>query len=386
VDEGARALGLDPAELRRRNFIPPGAFPYRTATGQVYDSGQYARALERALEAADYRRRRAEQAAARARGEVVGIGLAAYVEPAALGWESGSVRVERTGSVTAVTGSSPHGQGHETAFAQIVADYLGVSPDDVVVLHGDTRSAPQGFGTFGSRSVALGGGALATAATEVRDKGRRVAAALLEAAADDVRAVPGGSQVVGVPGRAVGWREVAAAAHAGRPVAPGIVPGLDATVFFQAEGEVWSFGSVVAVVRVERETGAIALADLVWVDDGGVIVNPLLAEGQLHGAFAQGYGQALLEAMVYDDAGQLLTGTLMDYAVPRADDLPEPRLFKTETPSPRNPLGAKGIGEAGCIAIPPAVVNAVVDALAPFGVTHLDMPLTPEKVWRALRA
>jgi carbon-monoxide dehydrogenase large subunit len=386
VDEAARALGTDPADLRRRNLVPPDRFPFRTATGQVYDSGEYVRALDRALEAADYPRLRAEQAAARARGEIVGIGLASYIEPSALGWESGSVRVERTGSVTAVTGSSPHGQGHETTFSQIVADYLGVTPEDVVVLHGDTRSAPQGFGTFGSRSVALGGGALATAAIEVRDKGRRIAAALLEAALDDVRPGPGGFHVVGVPARAVSWRQVAAAAHAGRPVAAGLAPGLDATVFFQGEGEMWSFGSVVAVARVERETGRIALGDLVWVDDGGVIVNPLLAEGQLHGGFAQGFGQALLEELVYDAAGQLVTGSLMDYAVPRADDVPLPRLLKTVTPSPRNPLGAKGIGEAGCIAVPPAIVNAVVDALAPFGITHLDMPLTPEKVWRTLRA
>ncbi|HEV8675092.1 MAG TPA: xanthine dehydrogenase family protein molybdopterin-binding subunit [Methylomirabilota bacterium] len=385
VDQAARALGMDPAELRRRNLVPADRFPFRTVTGQVYDSGDYPRALDRALEAAGYERLRQEQAAARARGEIVGIGLASYIEPSALGWESGSVRVERTGSITAVTGSSPHGQGHETTFAQIVADFLGVVPEEVVVLHGDTRSASQGFGTFGSRSVALGGGALASAAVAVREQGKRVAAALLEAKADDVVGVPGGFQVAGVPARQVSWKEVAAAAHAGRPPAPGITPGLDATVFFQPDGEAWSFGSVVAVVRVDRETGQIALAQLVWVDDGGTIVNPLLAEGQLHGGFAQGFGQVFLEQIVYDAAGQLLTGTLMDYAVPRAEDVPEPHLEKTLTPSPRNPLGAKGIGEAGCIAVPPAIVNAVVDALTPFGVTHLDMPLTPEKVWRALR-
>ncbi len=385
MDAAARALGMDPAELRRRNFIPPDRFPFRTATGQVYDSGEYARALDRALELAGYPRLREAQAAARARGEIVGIGLSCYVEPAALGWESGSVRVERTGSVTAVTGSSPHGQGHETTFAQVVADFLGVTPDDVVVLHGDTRSAPQGFGTFGSRSVALGGGALASAALEVREKGRRVAAALLEAAPEDVLPVAGGFQVAGVPARGVTWKQVAEAAYRQRPAAPGLVPGLDATAFFQADGEVWSFGTVVAAVAVARETGRIDLERLVWVDDGGTIVNPLLAEGQLHGGFAQGYGQALLEQIVYDESGQLLTGTLMDYALPRADDVPEPTLAKTVTPSPRNPLGAKGIGEAGCIGVPPAIANAVVDALAPFGITHLDMPLTPEKIWRALR-
>jgi carbon-monoxide dehydrogenase large subunit len=234
--------------------------------------------------------------------------------------------------------------------------------------------------------VALGGGALAGAAGEVREQGKRVAAALLEAGVADIVPVAGGFQVAGVPGRAVTWAQVAAAAYAGRPVAPGIAPGLEATVFFKSDGEMWSFGSVVAGVRVDRETGRIALTDLVWVDDGGVIVNPLLAEGQLHGGLAQGWGQVLLEDLAYDASGQLLAGSLMDYAVPRADDVPLPRILKTETPSPRNPLGAKGIGEAGCIAIPPAVVNAVVDALAPHGVRHLDMPLTAEKVWRALRA
>lgn len=384
VDEAAGAIGMDPAELRRLNFVPAGAFPFRTATGQVYDSGDYARAMDRALELAGYREWRRRQAEARARGEIVGVGLAAYVEPAGLGWESGLVRVERTGAVTAVTGASPHGQGHETTFSQVVADHLGVRPEDVVVLHGDTRTGPPGIGTFGSRSVALGGGALVRAATQVRDKGRRIAALLLEAAPDDVVPALGGFEVVGVPARRVGWKEVAAAAWQGRTLPPGETPGLEATVFFQPDGEVWSFGSVVAVVRVERETGRIALETLVWVDDAGTIVNPLLAEGQLHGGFAQGFGQVFLEQLVYDEQGQLLTGSLMDYALPRADDLPVPVLAKTVTPSPRNPLGAKGIGEAGPIGIPPALVNAVVDALAPFGVRHLDMPLTPEKIWRAL--
>ena len=385
VDEAARAVGMDPAELRRLNFVPPEAFPFRTATGQVYDSGDYARAMDRALELAGYRQWRRRQAEAGERGEIVGVGLAAYVEPAGLGWESGLVRVERTGAVTAVTGASPHGQGHETTFAQVVADHLGVTPEDVAILHGDTRAGPPGIGTFGSRSVALGGSALVRAATEVREKGRRIAALLLEAAVADVVPAPGGFEVVGAPARRVRWREVAAAAWQGRPLPPGEAPGLEATAFFQADSEVWSFGTVVAVVRVERETGRIALETVVWVDDAGTIVNPLLAEGQLHGGFAQGFGQVFLEQLVYDEQGQLLTGSLLDYALPRADDLPIPVLAKTVTPSPRNPLGAKGIGEAGPIGVPPALVNAVVDALAPFGVRHLDMPLTPEKVWRALR-
>jgi carbon-monoxide dehydrogenase large subunit len=386
MDTAARALGLDPAEIRRRNFIPAESFPFRTATGQVYDSGNYRLALERALAAADYTGLRREQAGRRERGEIVGIGLASYVEPCALGWESGSIKVERSGRVTAITGSSAHGQGHETTFAQIVADHLGVTPDDVVVVHGDTRSGPEGFGTFGSRSVALGGSALQRVAVDVREKGRRIAARLLEAAVPDVIAVSGGFQVTGVPQRRVMWREVAAAAYAGGHALPaGDTPGLEATTYFQPETEVWTFGAIVCAVRIEAETGRLVIEQLVWVDDAGTIINPLLAEGQLHGSLAQGLGQALLEAIVYDSDGQLLTGTLMDYAIPRADEVPPVLIEKTCTPSPRNPLGAKGVGEAGCIGIPPAVVNAAVDALAPLGITHLDMPLTPARLWPALR-
>jgi carbon-monoxide dehydrogenase large subunit len=387
MDTAARTLGLDPTDIRRRNFIAPASFPFRTVTGQIYDSGDYEKALDLALAAADYTRLRRDQVERRAHGEIVGVGVASYIEPAALGWESGSLKVERSGRVTAITGSSAHGQGHETTFAQIVADHLGVTPEDVVVVHGDTRSGPEGFGTFGSRSVALGGGALARVAGDVRAKGRRIAAKLLEAADPDVVNVPGGFQVVGVPQRRVTWSQVAAAAYAGGAALPaGETPGLEASTYFQPEGEVWSFGAVVCAVRIERETGRLAIERLVWVDDAGTVINPLLAEGQLHGALAQGLGQALYEAIAYDRDGQLLTGTLMDYAIPRADDVPPVLLEKMHTPSPRNALGAKGLGEAGCIAIPPAVVNAAVDALAPFGVTHLDMPLTPARLWAELRS
>ncbi len=295
------------------------------------------------------------------------------------------MKVERSGRVTAITGSSAHGQGHETTFAQIVADQLGVEPDDVVVVHGDTRSGPEGFGTFGSRSIALGGSALAQVSVDVREKGRRIAARLLEAAAADVIGVPGGFQVTGVPQRRVTWREVAVAAYAGGHGLPaGDTPGLEATTYFQAEAEVWTFGALLCALRIERETGQPLIEKLVWVDDAGTVINPLLAEGQLHGSLAQGLGQALAEAIVYDGDGQLLTGTLMDYAIPRADEVPHVLIEKTCTPSPRNPLGAKGVGEAGCIGIPPAVVNAAVDALRPFGITHLDMPLTPARLWSAI--
>jgi len=384
VDHAARALGLDPAELRRRNLVPPERFPYRTATGQVYDSGDYPALLAQVLAAADYAGLRRAQAARRARGEVVGVGLCVYVEPSGLGWESGLVRVEQTGAVLAVSGAIAQGQGHETTFAQIVADHLGVAPEAVTVRQGDTRGAPQGIGTFGSRSTALGGSALALAAGEVHAKARRLAGRLLEAALEDVVPVAGGFAVAGAPGRVVAWARVAEFAHRGQNLPPGEEPGLEATRFFSPGAEVWSAGAVVAAVRIERETGAVVPERLVWTDDAGTIVNPLLADGQLDGSLAQAWGQALLEAVELDPAGHVLTGTLMDYAVPRADDVPRAEVLHAHSPSPLNPLGAKGLGEAGTIGIPPAVVNAVVDALAPLGVTHLDMPLTAEKVWRAL--
>src|SRR5262249_46023083 len=270
MDTAARALGMDPAEIRIRNFIAAKDFPFRTATGQVYDSGDYRLALETAMAAADYEGLRRAQAERRKRGEIVGIGLCSYVEPCALGWESGSIKVERSGRVTAITGSSAHGQGHETTFAQIVADHLGVTPDDVVVVHGDTRSGPGGFGTFGSRSVALGGSALQKVAVDVREKGRRIAARLLEAAVPDVVGVAGGFQVAGVPQRRVLWREVAVAAYAGGHALPdGETPGLEAAVYFQPEAEVWTFGAIVCAVRIESETGRLAVEKLAWVDDAG---------------------------------------------------------------------------------------------------------------------
>ena len=385
LDKAARLLDLDPVEIRRRNFVPAEAFPYRTATGCTYDSGDYARALDRCLEVAGYEQLRRDHATRRAGGEVVGIGVTSYVEPSALGWESGCVRMERTGAVTLVTGSSPHGQGHETTLAQIVADALGVAPTRVAVRHGDTGAGPQGFGTFGSRSTTLGGSAAFQAARRVRELGRRIAAARLEAAPADLVTTDDGFHVRGAPARHLTWVQVAEIAY-GPPVGRGgEPPGLEATVYFEANGEVWSFGSCLVAVRIDRDTGQVHLTRCVWVDDAGVVVNPLLAEGQLHGGYAQGLGQALLEALVYDPAGQLLSASFMDYAIPRSSDFPEPVLAATVTPSPLNPLGAKGLGEAGCIALPPAVMSAVLDALTPFGVTALDLPLTPERVWRAMR-
>jgi carbon-monoxide dehydrogenase large subunit len=386
VDEAARTLKLDPAELRRRNLIPPERFPFKTATGQVYDSGDYPALFERTLAEADYAGLRRAQAARRARGEIVGIGIAAYVEPSGLGWESGLIRVETTGAVLAITGSSAHGQGHETTFAQIVADELGVTPEAVTVRHGDTHGAPQGIGTFGSRSTALGGSALALAARDVREKARRLAASMLEAAVDDVVAVEGGFGVVGAPGRSVALARVAEFAYRGQGLPPGTEPGLEATRFFSPEGEVWSAGAFVVSIRIDRDTGTVTPERIVWIDDAGTIINPLLADGQLEGSLAQGWGQAMMEEIALDPGGQMLSGTLMDYAIPRADDVPHAEISHAHSPSPRNPLGAKGLGEAGTIGIPPAMVSAVVDALSPFGVSHLDMPLTPERIWRAISA
>jgi carbon-monoxide dehydrogenase large subunit len=384
MDEAARTLKVDPTELRRRNLISKERFPFKTATGQVYDSGDYAEVLERTLAMADYAGLRRAQAERRARGEIVGIGVAKYVEPSALGWESGQVRVEATGAVLAVTGSSAHGQGHETTFAQIVADELRVNPEVVIVRHGDTHGAPQGIGTFGSRSTALGGSALALAARDVRDKARRMAAGLLEAAAQDVVPVEGGFGVVGAPGRQVSWARVAEFAYRGQGLPAGLEPGLEATRFFSPEGEVWSAGAFVVSIRIDRDTGVVTPERIAWLDDAGTIVNPLLADAQLEGSLAQGWGQVMMEDAALDRDGHLLSGTLMDYAIPRADNVPHAEIGHAHTPSPNNPLGVKGIGEAGTIGIPPAMVNAVVDALSPFGVTHLDMPLTPEKIWRAL--
>jgi aerobic carbon-monoxide dehydrogenase large subunit len=284
------------------------------------------------------------------------------------------VRVEVDGRVTAATGSSAHGQGHETVFAQIIADRLGIEPDAIDVRHGDTAVIDRGIGTFGSRSTALGGGALVYAAE----------AALLEAHADDVRLVAGGFSVAGVPNRFVGWAEIARAAWNG-PRPNGEPPGLEASHVLAPEAEVWSGGAVVAAVRIDRDTGVFTLERLVWIDDAGTIVNPLLADGQLDGSLAQAWGQIALEAVRFDSDGHLLSGTLMDYALPRADEMPHAEVLHAHSPSPRNPLGAKGLGEAGNIGVPPAVVNAVVDALAPLGIKHVDMPASPDRLWKLIK-
>ena len=384
IDKAARDLGIDRLEIRRKNFIRPEQFPYRTGVNVEYDSGDYEKSLAEALRLSNYEeliRRRDE---ARARGELVGVGVSTFVEPSGgAGFESGTVRVERTGEITVLTGSSSHGQGHETVFAQVAAEKLRVSMDHVAIRHGDTLAVQQGVGTFGSRSAVMGGGALAIAIQRVIEKARRIAAYLLEAAPEDIVQADGGFAVAGVPDRMITWRQIAAAAY-GRPV-PGIEPGLQETVFFDPRREAWGFGAHVALVRIDRETGTPKLEKLVLVDDCGVIINPMIVEGQVHGGVAQGLGEAFREQMLYGDEGQVLTGSLMNYAVPRASDVPPLILGETVTPNPFNPLGVKGVGEAGCNGAPPAVANAVMDALAPLGIDHIDMPYTAPKLWEAIR-
>jgi carbon-monoxide dehydrogenase large subunit len=387
VDKVADELELDPAEVRRKNFIPPDAFPYTTPMKASYDSGNYEGALDRALELAGYDKLRQEQGEARRRGRLMGIGLSAYLEICSFGpWESGTVRVEASGKVTAYTGTSPHGQGSETAMAQIVADDLGVSPEEVIVHHGDTATTPTGIGTFGSRSAAVGGSAVKLAAEQVRAKAVRIAAHLMEASPEDVALEDGRWVVQGAPQKAVGLPEIAAAAYGGN-LPPDDEPGLEATRFFKAPpgSETFPFGVHVAVVEVDPDTARVHLERYVAVDDVGRTINPMLVDGQRHGGIAQGVAQALLEEVVYDETGQLVTGSLMDYALPTAAHLPDFELDRTETPSPRNPLGVKGVGEAGTIGSTPAVRNAVLDALSPLGIRDLDIPCTAPRLWRLMK-
>jgi len=388
MDQLARELQLDPIELRRRNFIQRDEFPYRTPAGVTYDSGDYAAALDRLLALADYPALRAQQAAERARGErtLLGIGLASFVEPSAGGWESGFVRVEPSGHVTVATGSSAHGQGHETSFAQIVADRLGVPFEQVLVRRSDTAVTPPGVGTFGSRSTVLGGSALVQAADQVLEKARRIAAGLLEASPDDVVLAHGRFQVAGAPERYVTWAQVAAAAYGRGRLPPGLPMGLESTAYFDPRTETYGFGAALAVVRIDPDTGRVQVEHLWCVDDCGTVVNPLLVEGQIEGGTAQGFGQAVLEQVVYEPDGTLLTGSLLHYALPRASTMPPLTIAEMVTPSPLNPLGTKGVGESGTIIGTAPIMNAVADALAPLGITHLDMPYTPERVWAALQA
>ncbi|MFN8525618.1 MAG: xanthine dehydrogenase family protein molybdopterin-binding subunit [Chloroflexota bacterium] len=383
MDAAARQIGLDPAEIRRRNFIQPHQFPYRNAGGSTYDSGDYPALLAKALAAADYTGLRREQAARRANGELVGVGLATFIELTGAGWESGRVRFESDGTVTAIPGSTNHGQGHRTSFAQIVADALELPFERVRVRQNDTALTPAGFGTFGSRSTVVGGGALVAASATLRQRACALAAAELEVATTDVEWAGGEARLKGAPERALGVAELAGAATR-RGVANDVAGGergvLEAYEQFDAGGEVISSGAYVAMVSVDRETGRVLVERFTAVDDCGTVINPLLVEGQVHGALAQGFGEALWERMVYDEDGGVLTGSLLDYPVPSAPTLPQWDLDHIVTPSPIQPLGAKGAGEAGTIGAPPTIVSAVHDAL---GVPDLELPLSDERVWRA---
>ena len=385
IDKAAKDLGIDRLEIRRKNFIRPEQFPYKTAVGVEYDSGDYFKSLDEAIRLANYQDLLRQRDERRARGEIVGVGVSTFVEPSGgAGFESGTVRIERTGEITVLTGSSSHGQGHETVWAQIAAEMLKTDMEHITVLHGDTYVSQQGTGTFGSRSAVVGGGALATAAQRVIDKAKRIAAHLVEASAEDMVQADGGFSVAGVPEKKVTWRQIAAAAYSGK-IPPGMENGLQETCFFDPRREAWGYGAHVCVISINRETGELKIEKLVLVDDCGVLINPMIVEGQIHGGVAQGLGEALREQMVYSEDGQVLTGTLMNYAVMRATDMPRLTLGETVTPNPFHPLGVKGVGEAGTNGAPPAVANAVMDALAPLGIDHIDMPYTAPKLWQAIR-
>ncbi|MFF3664181.1 xanthine dehydrogenase family protein molybdopterin-binding subunit [Microtetraspora malaysiensis] len=399
VDELAAELGMDPIELRRRNWIRHGEFPYTTVCGLTYDSGNYEAATDRALTLFGYDRLRAEQADRRAREDPVqlGIGVSTYTEMCGLapsrvlgslsygagGWEHASVRVLPTGKVEVVTGTSPHGQGHETAWSQIVADALGVPFEDVAVLHGDTSSSHKGMDTYGSRSLVVGGIAVVQACEKVKEKARQVAAHLMEASPDDIEFSRGEFRVRGT-GTSRTIQEIALATFAAHDLPDGFEPRLDADATFDPDNFSFPHGTHLCAVEVDTETGATRIRSYVAVDDVGNVVNPLIVEGQVHGGIAQGIAQALFEEAVHDADGNLLTTTMADYLLPSAADLPAYTTDRTETPATTNPLGVKGVGEAGTIASTPAVVNAVVDALRPYGVRDVPMPCTPERVWRAL--
>ena len=402
IDTAALEMNMDPVELRRMNFIPafdgvnqPG---YQTQVALQYDSGDYHAVLDRALEMVGYADFRAEQAAARKEGRLLGIGFSTYIEACgiapsavvgALGasaglYESAQVRVQPTGKVSVYTGSHSHGQGHETTFAQVVADRLGIALEDVEIVHGDSEAVAFGMGTYGSRSLAVGGSAIVRSLDKVLEKGAKIAAHKLEAAVEDLEYANGRWTVKGSD-KSIGFGDVALTAYVPHDYPQGVEPGLDFSSFYDPANFTYPYGTHIAIVEVDADTGKVALKRFIAVDDVGNVINPMIVEGQIHGGLAQGIGQALLEGAIYDDEGQLLNGSYMDYAMPRADDLPSFEVDRKVTPCPHNPLGVKGAGEAGCIGSTPAVVNAVMDALRPFGIKKdLEMPLTPERVWRAM--
>ncbi len=400
VDILAHKLGVDPAELRRKNFIPKEKFPYATALGLTYDSGDYQGALDKALELVKYKELRAEQAKSRSSDHLTGIGLSTYVELCGLGpssvcgatgfqgglWGSSTVRISPTGKVTVYTGAHPHGQGEETTFAQIVSEELGIPFQDIDVIHGDTSSTPMGMGTYGSRTTPVEGASIALSARKVREKARKIAAHLLEVGVDDLEFKEGKFSVKGVPSKGKSIQEVAFAAYTAWNMPKDVEPILEATTFYDPPNFVFPFGTHVCVVDIDKATGQTAIRRYVAVDDCGRQINPMIVEGQVHGGVLQGLAQAMLERAVYDESGNLLSANFLEYLVPSSLEAPRIETASTVTPSPHNPIGTKGVGETGTIASTEAYMNAVLDALAPYGVTDLDMPASPEKVWRAIHS
>jgi carbon-monoxide dehydrogenase large subunit len=399
IDLFAKKIGMDPIEIRRKNFAKKEDFPYTNAQGLVYDSGDYEKPLNKALEMIDYKKLREEQAKQRKKGKLIGIGISTYVELCGFGpsavagaigfqggvWENSTVRVHPSGKVNVYTGTSPHGQGHDTTFSQVVADKLGIPMEDIDFIFNDTKAISMGWGTYGSRSVAVGGGAVSMAADRIVDKAKKIAAHELEVSVDEIDFSNGVFQVKGVPSKRRTFKEIAKSANMAWNLPPDMEPSLEKQAFFDPSNFVYPFGTHIVIVEVDKDTGEIEIKRYIAVDDVGRVINPLTAEGQVHGGIAQGVGQTLWEGIVYNDAGQLLSGSFMDYAMPKARFFPRIETAFTETLSPVNPLGAKGIGETGTTASIPAVMNAVIDALEPYGVKDIEMPLTPEKVWRAIQ-
>jgi len=394
MDLVAAELKKDPIEVRRKNFPQPKDFPYATPTGLIYDSGDYEKALDLALKVADYKKLRQEQAKLRKDGRYMGIGISTYVEICGMGpssampaggWESATVRVEPTGRACIMTGSSPHGQGQETTFAQMGADILGIDPSQVQVVHGDTSIVPYGIGTFGSRATAVGGTAAYKSLQKVKEKLARIAAHIVDSDPERMVFADGRISARESPKKSVAFGEAVSAAYVAKTLPAEMEPGLEATTFFEPTNFTYPFGTHICVVEIDAETGDVKLVRYVAVDDCGNVINPLLVEGQVQGGIVQSVGQALFEEAVYDEQGQLITGELMDYALPRASDMCWIETDRTVTPTPVNPMGVKGVGEAGTIGATPALAGAVADALAPFGIRHVDMPFKREKIWQLMR-
>jgi len=395
MDILAHRLKMDPAELRLKNFIPPEAFPFKSVLGWTYDSGNYAGALRKAMEIIDYAGLRREQAEKRAKGELMGIGISSFTEIVGAGpsqtfdilgikmFDSAEVRIHPTGKVIARFGTKSQGQGHETTYAQILAEELGIPADDIRVEEGDTDTAPYGLGTYASRSTPVAGAAASMAARKIREKGKKIAAHLLEVSPDDVEWKDYAFRVKGVPTKSKTMQEVAFAAYTNHP--QGVEAGLEATDYYDPPNLTFPFGSYICVVDIDKDTGQVKVRRFVAVDDCGTIINPMIVDGQIHGGLTMGFAPALLEEIQYDEAGNIQGGSFMDYLVPTAVETPHWETAKTVTPSPHHPIGAKGVGESATVGAPPAIVNAVVDALQPYGVEHIDIPIHPWKVWQIIQ-